>query len=239
MKASLLYLYLLPPLVFVSCYNLHGQQTINLDSVPSNYNASNSVYSSGGLLFNNSKFVRLVKGSPYFGKGWYPADIKMAEGRHTNILIRLDLLDQELHYLDKSQEYVTNKTFPEIDIRDSATGKMYIFRSGYPPAAGTTARSYFEVLAEGKITLLKLHKKTLSENRPFNSATTEQTIYDTKQYFLVKEQIPERIKLNKTDILNAIPDNRQAVQQYISEKKIKGKSEHDLTDIINYYNSLN
>ena len=80
-------------------------------------------------------------------------------------------------------------------------------------------------------------KKTLSESKPFNSATTEQTINTTNQYLLVFNHFLTVVKKPK-DIPAILTDKKAELDQYIGNNKLSGKTEADFSSVIAYYNSL-
>src|SRR5215213_10856670 len=85
-------------------------------------------FSVGGEPFVNAKFVRLVEGTPYFKDEWLSATITMPGGKeYKNISVKIDLFDNELHYMDdKDVELVCTTPVKQIAIAD-ALGNTYRF----------------------------------------------------------------------------------------------------------------
>src|SRR3982751_1121741 len=83
-------------LISVSCF---AQRTVDVDKtdgVP-----ANTFIAVGGEVFTNTKFVRLVEGSPYFKDDWIAGVGITANGeRYKAAQLKLDLYDQQVHYLD-------------------------------------------------------------------------------------------------------------------------------------------
>lgn len=79
---------------------------------------------------------------------------------------------------------------------DSITGKPYHFiNSSFVPALSELKPGiWVEALAEGRAQLYVQHKKTLSESRPYGSATLEQRILTIDLFYLVVNNNLVRIK---------------------------------------------
>src|SRR4051812_3149368 len=89
---------------------------------------SDIFYTVGGTPFVNAKFVSLVEGTPYFKDEWLKAKITMPAGKeYKDISVKIDLFDNELHYLDnKNTEFIATSAVKEVDISD-APGNTYRF----------------------------------------------------------------------------------------------------------------
>src|SRR5215212_8987631 len=56
----------------------------------------------GGVPFVNAKFVSLVEGTPYYKDEWLKGSLVSTEGKEfKNLLLKLDLVDNEVHYQDE------------------------------------------------------------------------------------------------------------------------------------------
>jgi len=57
-----------------------------------------------------------------------------------------------------------------------------------------TGSRWFKVLDSGKVQLLRYEKKVLKEIKPYASATTEQTILDDPEYYLLTDKDCIKVK---------------------------------------------
>jgi hypothetical protein len=103
---------------------------------------------------------------------------------------------------------------------------------------------YLEVLADGKLKLLKQYQKTYT----YNSFTTKYNggggdknyHYIDKDRLFYKTGIASAIELKKgkKKILKIFEDEAPMVEEYVEENKLNFRSEEDLKEIFKYYNSL-
>lgn len=103
---------------------------------------------------------------------------------------------------------------------------------------------YLEVLADGNLKLLKQYQKTYT----YNSFTTKYNggggdknyHYIDKDRLFYKTGIASAIELKKgkKKILKIFEDEAPMIEEYVEEKKLNFRSEEDLKEIFEYYNSL-
>src|SRR5215471_11473236 len=56
-----------------------------------------------GTPFINTKFVRVVQGSPYFRDQWLKGSVTVNGGKeYSNILFKLELIDNQVHFTDST-----------------------------------------------------------------------------------------------------------------------------------------
>lgn len=216
-----------------------AQKTINVDSSYSLPTKANAFFMSDGQPYANVKFARVVKGSPFFIDRWNNGYISTHEGRKLrDITLRLNLADHQLHYLKDGVEYVTDQRLKEVLIDDEQTGKLFVFRSGFPEVPHGTTKTFYQALAEGEVILLKQIRKIIIESTPFGSATTQQVIKNAETFYIFKKGAMIRIKNDKKDIINTLNDKKEQLETFIQQNHITFKTEEDLVKLVNYYNTL-
>jgi hypothetical protein len=97
---------------------------------------------------------------------------------------------------------------------------------------------YFMVIADGKVSLLKKIWKVIWEEKTYNSSTVVKNILDKSAYYTLSDGKLLQIKPSKKEILNAFPDHKNEVDQYIKTEKISFNNDQDLSKLFIYYNSL-
>ena len=223
------------------CYTSSSQQTVNVDKDVNNGNrAVDLFYTVAGSPFVKAKFARLVDGTPFFKEEMMRGAIILSEGKeYKNLMVRLNLLDAQVNYLDEKQvELVATSPIKEVVLWDTMNNKDYRFvYSEYIGAAIKPEKSFYELLQAGKAELYKQYKKKMAEVRPYGSATVEQSIETYPSHFILVNGQWTRIKKLK-DLPELLADKKKEVSQFITDKKISGDSEGNYTSVIAYYNSL-
>lgn len=109
----------------------------------------------------------------------------------------------------------------------------------YASTGGYRAPTFFELLTEGKMTLLareNLEYKTYSSFYYYGSYTRLVLVY---KYFLLEEngEIEEFVG-KKNDWIYAMGNRGSDVQKYVKSNKLDFDDKKDLTKIVEYYNSF-
>jgi hypothetical protein len=217
----------------------YGQNVAPVDygAIPS----TNRVFfsSSGGLPISSQKYNGITSGSPYFREKWMKGTISTDDGtEYTNILLRLDLLENLLTYLDASkQEMSPVIPISKISLRDTMTGQTYVFVHSSSLSGDNSGKIWYQVVVSGKASLYKQFLKEIVEAKSYGSASTEQSIRTEEKYFVKINNSLTRVKKLK-DITNQVPDKKQELSDYIDKENLNGKSESDFVALIDYYNSL-
>lgn len=100
---------------------------------------------------------------------------------------------------------------------------------------------FLEIYDSEKIKLYKEYFITVVEG-VFNPMTQEKTEQDRfvqnfKYQLFINEKF-EKVKLNKSDILNKLKDKKDEVKDFVSKNNLSFNSEEDISKILNFYNTL-
>jgi hypothetical protein len=125
---------------------------------------------------------------------------------------------------------------PKVD-SFSFDGHSYVKLKNDTSEAAT--QSYYERLSSGSIQLVAKRKKTV---QVINGVTAvERRVYSEDRYYIHKgEGVFETIK-KKNQLLGALKDKKNALQQFIKQNNLKFKEnfEEDAARLVAYYNQLN
>lgn len=218
----------------------HSQRVVDVDK--DNYQSPSSLfYTVAGSPVSATKYIRLVHGTPYFNESYMRGKVTMSEGAvYDSVLIRLDLMDNSLQYVNKQGiEMVTvQNTIRNIILTDSVTGKKSVFeQSVFLPATNSISPGWYQLLVDGRAALYKHHVKILTENKPYGSATMEQSITDGIEYYIFFNSVFTRVKKIK-EIPNLLSDKKAELNKYISAKEGSDRSDANFSSLVDYYNSL-
>lgn len=221
--------------------NTVSQKTVDVDKEPARAGgAVNYLYTVAGTPFVTAKFARVVEGSPFFNEQMMPGAIILSEGKeYKNMMVRLNLLEAQVNYIDvKHNEMIASTPIKEVVLWDTIlkSDHRFIF-SDYIKSSQKLEKGFYELLQTGKAELYKQHKKRILENRPYGSATIEQTIKtDTRYYVLVNGQWTSVKKLK--DLTTVFPDKKDEILKFTNDKKLSGDNEVNFKAVVCYYNSL-
>ncbi len=185
-----------------------------------------------------------VDGSPYLTTNWFAGTVQLANGKNVNAKLKYDLLKDELLFQNPKDSVpmvfvdpVKGFTFNLFKIDESNLVPL-VFSNGYPAADNQTPVSFYQVIADGKVKLLKYYHKIIRTDQAFNSASATKTFVLIDFYYLLAGNKIVRIKPGKKVLLAMLNDKADKIEAYLKSTGIDYKSDLDLAKLITYYNSL-
>ena len=224
-------------LLFISL--LSFSQTIDVDKIDKRLPGITDL-SASGTPYINAKFVRVVSGSPFYNEQMMRGILISRDNtEYRNIIIRLNLLESQVNFLNnKQEELIVGTPLKEVTLLDTVNQKNYHFIfSDHIESTDKVEKGFYQILQKGKAGLYASHKKVLKESRDYNSATYEQSIDTYVTYYVLLEGQWKKINKIK-DLPSVLSDKKSEVQEYISSKGLSGYKQENVESVINYYNSL-
>lgn len=179
-------------------------------------------------------------GTSYSTVDWVKGTIKQADGITSNdLLLKYDEEIDELYFKrDQNGEVlkfvnpITEFTLSQVDKDNKPIEKHY--RNGYKKTNYSTELSYYEVLCDGKVQLLKKNKKYKS----VDSATGTYIINDNIRYYLLVEDKLIIINKDKKSILKALGNKKAGFDNFMKTNDLDLQNDADLAKLIAGYNAL-
>jgi hypothetical protein len=227
--------YTLALMMSLGFYTTYSQQVIDVNNT--NYNALNMLQVVGGNPVTNAKYVSLVEGSPYLQEEWIKGKLVTEQGYvFQDVFLRLNLIENTIHYKDpKGNEMIATMPIREVILPEQATSKTLRFvNSNILPSS---KKGWYLLLHNANVSFFKFYDKILSENRPYNSATTEQRIMTKEKYFVMMKNVSYPIK-NIKDLQALFMDKQKDVEMFIKSLDTKKPLEERMIEIVEYYNVL-
>jgi len=217
-----------------------AQKTVDVGKQDVNVTDPNFFFAVNGQPFVNTKFVKVVEGSPYFSDAWMSGIVTTGGGKqYFNLALRLELISNELHFIDSNHsEMIATGQLKQVKLTDTINQKVFTFIHSAFINGENIPRGWFQLLTDGKhAALFKQYLKDIQESQPYGAATYEQHIVTHERYMVLYKNNFTEIKKTK-DITEMFADKKAEVQKHISEQKLSAKFDADLIAIVNYYNSL-
>lgn len=173
---------------------------------------------------------------------WHEGKIVLASGDTLVGLVKYDLGQDLVQYNLKDQfsgAYTARKVlFFEI-FDNSIHNYRQFYALPYSAAGSYKAPVFFELLEEGKMTLLAreaLEMKTYNSPYYIGSYTREVLVY--KYFFLRENGDVYEFNGNKTELINMMGRYGEDVDKFIRKNKLKIEDKADFARIVDYYNSF-
>ena len=184
---------------------------------------------------------RRVNGSPYLQEEFMfgvmsTVDTVTIEGMR----YRYNIYDDQMQFILKGD---TASIIRPLSLREIRFGKVKFIYDVYYTSSGQAAAGYFEVLEEGRLSVLlrRTMKLEYDEYVPNygGGGGSKEFYYRGKEHLYVKHvsALARNIR-NKKEFLNLLPDHRDEVQNYMKTEKLSVKKQEDLKELVRYFNSL-
>ena len=219
--------------------NVFSQRVI--DVANNNSAATSSLfYAVGGEPMNNAKYVAIIEGSPYYNEAFVKGKIVLSGGKvYDSLSLRLDLMDNTVHYLAAGdEELIATTPIKSICFKNTLLKTEDQFdHSDFIKTTSKVEAGWYQLLDTGIVTLYKRHFKSIKENKPYGSATVEQTITTANYYYILINSVFTAVKKIR-QLPDMLQDKKAELLEYITNKNLTGKSDKDYMELVAYYNGL-
>ncbi|WP_234736964.1 hypothetical protein [Tellurirhabdus bombi] len=183
-----------------------------------------------GQVLRENKYVD-VQGSPYLDEAWKPGLLISSKGKaYPNSQVRFDAYGGEVEYQQNEKTFRMNpRELREFKILSGSDTLR--FKNGFAATNGNTPATYYQVLYDGSVKLLKQLKISMNESKAYNSATTTKTFAKQELYFINKSDGSlRRIQRNRKSVLSAFPDKKSELEK--ASKEFNASDEAGLVNLI-------
>jgi hypothetical protein len=173
---------------------------------------------------------------------WHEGKIVLLEGDTLKGNIKYDLQQDLVQYAvaDQRTTAFSARKVLFFEIFDTSVRKYrQFFALPFTTTSGYRAPVFFELLEEGKMTLLSresVEYRTYSS--PYYMGSYSRLVLVYKYYFLDEKGNISEFTGNKTDLLNLMNKKSEEVEKYIKANKLRYDDKYDFARIVAYYNSL-
>lgn len=229
---------LLAAFVLLLSGNGFSQTVIGFGKTSSGAALTSLTFSVGGISTVNAQYSAIVEGSAFYNEAFVTGKIMLSDGQiFDSITMRLDLVDNTVHYLSANgEELVANALIKTVILYDSASPKVIHFDySDF--ITPSVEKGWYQLIDTGVVRLYKRHHKSIRQNKAYNSATHEQYITTTYEYYILINAVFTQVKKLKL-LPDMLQHKKTELLEYMNVHNLTGKSEKDYLALITYYNSL-
>lgn len=212
-----------------------------IDVTKNNSAANGSLfYAVGGEPMNNARYVAIVEGTAYYNDAFLPGKIMLSSGKvYDSLKLKLDLLDNTVHYLTPTEEELIATTpIRSVIFKDPLLKTEIQFdHADFMKATPKPETGWYQLLDTGVVTLYKRCIKAIRENKPYGIATVEQTITNANTYYILINAVFTPVKKIK-QLPDMLQDKKAELIEFISSRNLTGKTDADYKAAVVFYNRL-
>lgn len=173
---------------------------------------------------------------------WHDGKIVLLEGDTLRGNVKYDL-QQDLVQYNVANQRTTAFSARKVlffEIFDTSIRRYrQFFALPFSTTAGYKAPVFFELLEEGKMTLLSRESvEYRTYNSPYYMGSYSRLVLVYKYFFLDESGNISEFTGNKNDLLNLMNKKSEEVEKYIKANKLRYDDKYDFARIVAYYNSL-
>lgn len=186
----------------------------------------------------SEKNLSEIQGSPFLLPDWQWGAVKFKNGKFAKDLqLRYNVFKNVLYFQrnEAMLEFVQPVQEFILGYIKEGDSVALVFRNGYPGIEKNNGDTYYEVLADGTMQLLKQYQKNLLTYKPYNQAE-KQEFSDKERLFLLRNGSMQPIKKDKESILSALPTHAEKIRQWCEQHKSKLKTEKEIAGLIAFLN---
>jgi hypothetical protein len=179
--------------------------------------------------------MNIKAGTPFFPEEWSKGKMITPDRKvFENILIKIDFLQEHVHYLDSTgKEYVVGVLINELVLQqpEETKGLHFIHGRSLP----TPKDGFYQLLVNNTISLVKKTRKFIEQRVTYNSGP-ESRILTTNLYLAYYNQREFQVK-KPVDFIRIIPTLEVQIKQKATEIQNKLPIDEQLSIMAEYCNS--
>lgn len=173
---------------------------------------------------------------------WHEGRIVLTNGDTLRGLVKYDLQQDLIQYNqpDKRTDAFSARKILFFEIFDNSVRKYrQFFALPYTTPTGYRAPVFFELLAEGKLTLLSRESiEFRTYNSPYYIGSYSRQVLVNTFFFLDEKGVISQFTGNKNDLLDLMGKKSKEVEKFIKSNKLRYDDKYDFAAIVAFYNSI-
>ena len=196
-----------------------------------------------GILLRTNRYDG-VQGTPYLNKAWQTGLLKVSAEKSFRLSkMRFNALQNQVEYQYLENVYEPTTEFDEFvlnDRNDDGQTQDRFFRKGFAAIDENTDKTFYEILHDGKAKLLAKTFVRITEYAEPLSTNRVKRFAKVPVLYLYLPTTNQLIKLkkDKKSVLAAFNYSTDALNQFVSDKRLKLKSEKEIIELCRHYDEL-
>jgi hypothetical protein len=184
-----------------------------------------------------------VAGSAYYVSIYKFSSIEMRDGKkYMDIKAKLNLVEHEVEFISASSRegFIGKGLVSLISFNDTVRQevKKYTFQSGFPAIDNQTTIHFYQVLSNGKVTLLKSINKSMEERNNELSGERSKEFVSRENWYVYQNGVMKRVKKDQAFFTSLFADKAEAYAKYVNDNKVSFKNEDQIAKMVNFLNAL-
>jgi hypothetical protein len=184
--------------------------------------------------------LNTISGNPYLLKDWCDGVVRFTSGRTVNqFKLKFDCLKNMLLLQFNGSAFAAESKVKEFVMYPKNKDSL-LFRRGFPVTEKTSESTYFQVLLQDKVSLLRLVAKNVIEEKQLVSVNgrVNRRMEDAEFYYLLQNGAMIWLPADRTALPEKFTDKKEGIAQFIADRQLKMHSPEDFIQVVKKYNEL-
>jgi len=193
-----------------------------------------------GQTSKEDEDLKSITGNPYLFKDWCDGVVRFSSGRTmTDFKLKFDCLKNVLLLQFNGSAFAAQSKVQEFVLYPKNKDSL-LFRRGFPATDKTSDNTYFQVLLQGKASLLRLVARNIIEEKQMVTVngSVSRRMEDAEYYYLLQNGALTLLPVNRTDLPATFADKKEPMAEFIASHQLKMHSPEDYVQVVKKYNEL-
>jgi len=182
-----------------------------------------------------------IAGNPFLVRGWSDGSVRFSSGRSVRqFKLKFDCAKNQLLLQFSGSTFAAESKVSEFVLYPKGfKNDSMIFRKGFPAFETANAETFYQVLAEGKLSLLKLCVRVVVEEAKLIKSERQRRYEEREDYFLMMNGVLAKIGMENKKRLNieALPEQFADLRLFDNKVGQEIKSVSGLIDRVRAFNA--
>jgi hypothetical protein len=177
-----------------------------------------------------------VEGSPFLNNDFEMGRVVFTNGKMSrDVYLKFDMLNNKLLFLRDGMTLEFVDPIRDFYLQHNENDKSgVVFRGDFPPIDKNTTSTFYELLVDGKITLLNYRYKIMSEYKEYSMTKKKQYVEQSQLYAALPGNKIIRIKKDRKFLMKVMPEYAERIKSITENLKLK-----DDESVITLFEELN
>lgn len=164
-----------------------------------------------------------IEGTPFLDKEEQIGTVLFTNGKLTkDVHLKFDMLNNKIYFVRDGtiMEFIDTVKDFYLQYKDNNTVGV-VYRNGFPQIDRNTAATYYELLADGKVSLLKHRYKVVTEYKEYSTASKKRYDERSQLYAALPGDRIIRIRKDRKFLMDAMPEYADKIKTITDKLKLK------------------
>jgi len=182
------------------------------------------------------KGIDEVEGTPFLFEDWKQGSVTFNQGSVlSGVDLKFAVFGNQLFFRKGDDMLEFTMPVKEFRINASVTVPL-VYRCYYPDISGNNGKTFYNVVVDGNIQLLKLVSREVKDHKSYNEPVKKKFMDKETWYVFLPNGTIHILERDTNWLKKLLPQHADKIDNIIAEKKLKLKKDEDVAELIRRLN---